>query len=200
MSYHGNDLNNFGVLTARVDGLSFFPVQLCIMLIEVIQEELSVAYLQAIAGRVNVCVSRGRDVGVDGTLHKIRPFTDGYFLDQFDLAFQLKSTTAWYCSGTSIKYDLKVPIHNKIVERNNEFREKGGTPCLLILYCMPDNQEEWLDVDDEKLLMRKCCYWQMLTGARTDNDRTIRIEIPENQTLTPESLLELFDMRREGTL
>jgi hypothetical protein len=46
--------------------------------------------------------------------------------------------------------------------------------------------------------MKNCCYWCQITGAPTDNDRTIRIEIPVANLLTPDTIAQLLAKAEAG--
>jgi hypothetical protein len=168
----------------------------------VIEEDLSLAYIQAVAGRVNVDVAfTRRDMGVDGTFRQLVSYESRRCHGPFSIDFQLKASVRWDCDDAAVKYDLKADAHNMLVRRNSEYAQTlRGAPLLLLLLCMPRSQDHWIDVSEEELLLRKCCYWAMLHGSPTQNAASVRIEIPRRQTLTPDSLLELFDRVEAGTL
>jgi hypothetical protein len=190
---------------AHHDHLDFprvIRVHLHILIISKVEEHLSLAYLRAVAGRVNVALAEYScfDVGIDGILSRVRQTPFGYYPDSRNIHFQLKSTFNLLRAKGAVKLDVEAKSYNKIVHGNSEFRTIGGSPCILIVYCLPKSEEEWLDVNDERLIMRECCYWGLLEGDPTENDRKYRVTIPERQKLTPVSLLGIFDRMSEGSL
>ena len=65
---------------------------------------------------------------------------------------------------------------------------------------LPPDAAEWLVHSEDELLLRRCCYWWMVTGEWSDNSRTVRIRIPRGQQLTPDRLTALFQQLKDGTL
>lgn len=142
------------------------------------KENLSRAYIQAIAGRAGLNVKLEQNVqefdyGVDGTVRRIS-LIDGKREDTgFCLDFQAKATTQWRYDGDDVIYRIKASSYNTIVRQNSR---KGALPRILILMCLPTDPTTWLDVDEERLQLRKCSYWERLVGdPTTDTHRTIRI-------------------------
>jgi len=171
---------------------------------EHIQEDLSRAYIQAVAAKagVNVALSaRAHDYGVDGTFHQveIRPESrDGKAYGRrcesgFCLDFQAKSSTSWDEKEGEIVYDLEAKTYNDLVSR-----AKSATPIILILMCLPSDEKQWLVWSEEELLLRKCGYWHRLTGERTGNTGTTRIRIPKSQQLDPAAIIGLLESVEAG--
>jgi hypothetical protein len=165
-----------------------------------IMETLSRAYVQAIAGGAGLNLkleqtAREFDYGVDGTFHPIKPLQGKLVESGFPLDFQVKATTNWTLDSTHVIHSMKAIAYNKMVDRNNE---KGATPKLLILMCLPKETMRWLETDEDRLLLRKCCYWERLTGDLTNNLDNITIRIPRNQRLIPEMVVELLAKVKSG--
>jgi hypothetical protein len=98
------------------------------------------------------------------------------------LQFQLKSTVNWALRRDHIIYDMEANAYNKLV--NAEGR-------LLILYCLPDNIDEWVNATEEEIILRKCCYWAYVTGPFCSGSSK-RIYIPKDQLFVPSCLKELL--------
>jgi hypothetical protein len=163
-----------------------------------IAEDLSRAYVQAVAAKAGVNLStRVHDYGVDGTFHPIRIIGGRRVEAGFPLDFQLKASKNWAISEDHVVYDLEAKTYNDLVVRK---RASGAALCILILLCLPENPQEWLDLDEERLLLRKCCYWEYLKGDPSENTQTVRIRIPTAQRLSPESLLALLERVKGGDL
>ena len=163
-----------------------------------IQEGLSRAYVQAVAARAGLNIGSPQlDYGVDGTFGRIhtvagRRLQSGIYVD-----FQLKSTFKWRTIGADVSYDLEAKTYNDLINRN----ERSKTvPLLLILLCLPRNTAEWLEITEESLVIRRCCYWALVTGEPTRNKRAKRIKIPKSQVLTPDALNRLLDAVEKGVL
>lgn len=163
-------------------------------------ESLSRAYLQAVAAMagLNVRLEQNThtfDYGVDGTFYPIKRLGRTLVNSGFPLDFQLKATTNWRYYADDVIYGMKVEAYNKIVDRNNENR---AVPQILILFCLPANSLEWLNHDEDRLMLRKCCYWKRLTGVLSPNMAQIAVRIPRSQQLTINSLLQLLENVRLG--
>lgn len=167
-----------------------------------IMESISRAYIQAIAGVAGLNLSirineREFDYGMDGTFHSITIRNRRRVEAGFPLDFQLKASKNWSCNNKFIYYDLEVKTFNDLVNRNSI---NGAVPSILILLCLPPNIDEWVETDEDKLLLRKCCYWKLIKGKQTRNNKTIRVTISRKQRLTSESLVELIDKVKLGAL
>lgn len=153
-----------------------------------IQERLSVAYVSAIVARAgaNFMQLNGSEYGIDGTIQHVRKLPNGKFTNtgwHFDC--QLKATIDWIERPDAIVYDLDVDAYNKLVGWE-------GSLCILVLFRMPKNEDEWLYVNEQSLLLRNCCYWKRLRGQTSTNSRSVRIEIPRVNLFTPDTVNSLL--------
>jgi hypothetical protein len=165
-----------------------------------IQEDLSRAYVQAVAAKTGVLVSingRSHDYGVDGTFHQVSLLKGKRLETGFNLDFQCKASTQWDREEEHIVYDLESQAFNGLVARS---KRTGATPFVLILMCLSDEESDWFELDEDQLLLRKCCYWHRLTGEETDNTTSRRIRIPRHQVLQPTALASLLDQVERGIL
>jgi hypothetical protein len=174
-----------------------------------IQEDLSRAYIQAVAAKAGVNVTIGaqaHDYGVDGTFHQvaIRPQVDSHgklrqrrLNSGFNLEFQCKASKDWGEAPDAIVYDLEVKTYNDLIFRANN---RTATPLVLILMCLPAAEDDWLLLSEHQLLLRKCCYWHRLSGAESDNLDKKRVRIPKIQALTPDAVNVLLLQVEQGVL
>jgi hypothetical protein len=154
-------------------------------------ELLSRAYVQAVAGHARLNLEwRGRefDYGVDGTFRPLTSIRGELVESGSSLDFQLKSTTNCRVDTSHVTYSMEAGAYNKIVDRNNG---RATTSQILILLCLPKSSLEWLENNEEQLLLRKCCYWHRLTGDLTDNKSNVIVRIPRTQILNSVALLDL---------
>jgi hypothetical protein len=65
-----------------------------------------------------------------------------------------------------------------------------------VLFILPSNEEEWLTLDDNALILRKCAYWFVPndTDSMTENENSRRIAIPTSQMIGIETLPQLFEI------
>jgi len=166
------------------------------MTVNLVMEELSKDYIMALAHRFGYFNFSGRDFGVD--LHLRRSLVDAatnrHYDDGSGIDVQLKSVMEKYIkrTNTHIKYNLSVKNYNDMVRRMG--RLNGAIPLILIVFIFPDNRDEWLDVDSEKLTLRKCAYWYTLNknAKLTTNKNSVLIDIPHENRIELGFFPELF--------
>jgi hypothetical protein len=161
------------------------------------KERISVVYAMAIAARAGVSFNpKGiPEYGTDAYFAHVNMLKDGSFSDTgYILNCQLKSTTDYSINNGEVIYDIESEAYNKLVTW------EGTTPIILVLLCLPKEIKEWMEFDESQLILRKCCYWMIVTGEPTTNSSSIRIRIPRGQCFTPEALLELFVKIRLGEI
>jgi hypothetical protein len=161
-----------------------------------IEEGLSRAYVRAIASRAGVNIGGLEfDYGMDGTFRTIYVINRRRVTGGFSIDFQLKASTRWILDDIHIRYDLEAKTYNDLVTRSNIPR---AAPLILVLLCLPVNPEQWLENNEEQLVLRKCCYWTRLVGTQTNNTESHRIRIPRDQLLTSESLTSMLRLVENG--
>jgi hypothetical protein len=158
------------------------------------EECLSLAYVHALAGNAGVSLSAQRvhDYGIDGTFRSIkivgtRRVESGYSVD-----FQMKATINWEHQGTDVAYDLEAKTYNDMVGRDTE-----ATTCILILLCLPPDADDWINSDEERMILQHCCYWTRLQGPVTVNSSKKRIWIPRSNALTSDAIAAILDAERD---
>ena len=165
--------------------------------IQSIEESLSIAYVSALVARAGATMDLiSQDYGVDLSVRRIDSL-NGKKMDM-GVAFdcQLKASINWGRSDGEIIYDLEVDTYNKIIYRHNN----SSSLCLLVILCLPKNNEEWLEITPDSLILRENCYYVFLNGASTENKSRIRIKIPESQRLTPEVITNLIENVKTGQI
>ncbi len=157
-----------------------------------IEEDLSRAYVQAIAARAGINLSlreRSHDYGIDGTFHQVSYRDGGREESGFSLDFQLKASINAAVNEQHVIYDLDAKTFNSLVERA---ARKHTCPAILILLVLPQDSADWLALSEEQLVLKRCCYWTTITGALTSNAASKSIRISRSHQLTPEKLTSLI--------
>ena len=158
------------------------------------QESLSRSYIHAIAGSagVNLHVGLEFDYGFDGTFRPViirgeRRVESGIHVD-----FQLKCTTNWTFEGDQVAYNIESKTYNDFVTRPAALMK-----CVLILLCVPEDDSQWVDINEGCMTLKHCCYFSFLSGQDTNNNNsTKKILIPRTNLLTVTALKDLLDQER----
>jgi hypothetical protein len=163
------------------------------------QECLSRAYVQALAAKagVNLTVQRLLDYGIDGSFHAVKIKDNTRIESGCSLRFQLKASVNWFydATGQHVVYDLEAKTYNHLCSQEPEEEE-----CILILLCLHSDADSWLQVTEQSLVLRHCCYWHRISGASTTNKNTKRIEIPRANLLTADAVGQLLADERQRRL
>ena len=147
-----------------------------------IQEQLSLSYVRSVVFRAGLRLSTPDvdDHGIDGTI--VNPERRG--INRIDV--QLKATTRYVIGPTAISYDLRVEDYNRLTPDDD-------VPRVLILFIMPDDEEQWLAQSEDELCLRKCAYWVPLMGMSvSSNSSTVRVSVPVTNVFDQDGLHEMF--------
>ena len=153
-----------------------------------IQEQLSKAVAITVAARAGMNVAwPEKDYGIDGTFRSVK-IVRGKRVDAgHPIDFQLKASINCEIRPDHIAYDCEAATFNSLAER----AEDDGAPCLLLVLCMPTDRLSWLVIDEEKITLKRCCYWYHITESQVDNNQSKRIFIPRSQLFTAEALTDI---------
>ncbi len=154
------------------------------------EEDLSKAYVLAVGAKAGLIVrfTDGHDYTVDGSLHEVSILNGKRHESGFSFEFQLKASKNCIVKESSIAYDFDADTYNYLCERA---KTKHTTPIILLLLVLPENEEEWLSISTDQLILKKACYWMKIDGKFTENSETKRISIPQEH---------LFDVSAVQTL
>jgi len=157
---------------------------------QTIEELLSVSCVSAIIARSGCAPSvPSKDYGVDLEVRNIgmnagQRVDLGYILD-----LQLKATINWEIKIDHVVFDIEADAYNKLVFR----RDNASVPCALVVCCLPKDESAWINVCEDELVFRKCCYYYFIDGPATPNGSSKRLYIPRTQLLTPDAINDLKD-------
>ena len=149
------------------------------------KEQFSYAYIKllaSISGLAVIEAARPLDnVGIDITI-RAPGMIRGILSPSIDA--QVKCTATDVRKSTVIKYPLPVNNYRTLIS-------KSVTPQILIIVTVPTQIEDYVNILDlqNETLVKSCAYWISLKGRQdTKNDKTITIDIPRENVLTPDVL------------
>ena len=155
------------------------------------EEGLSRAYAHAVAaqaGYVTAVYDQDRD-GVD-----MRIQAGGDMRPALDL--QLKATV-----------NLGIPdddgyLHFPLRLRNyNLLRIETQTPRLLVVLDLPKEEEQWMSITSDELVLRRRAYWLSLKGYHgTRNRSSVTVDIPASNLFNVDNLPDLMEQSRSGRI
>jgi hypothetical protein len=155
-----------------------------------IKSELSYAYLHAVASRSGCDCEWSRrhsdNWGVDARVHVKERFGSAP-LTRFTVEVQLKATSQ-EPSLQGDRYSFWVPAKNY-----DELRATDANNYqLLVVFFMPENPVHWLDCTEERLIAKRCAYWQSLYDAPPGSPTGQTIYIPRTNVLSVEGFRVLL--------
>jgi len=154
-----------------------------------VQEALSDVYVCAIASAAGYAVAHknldfdGVDLTIDagGTL---RPRLD----------VQLKATINLDGAGHAFSYFCPKRNHDLL-------RLPTQTPRILVVLHLPRNQDEWITITAQELILRYSAYWHSLKGEEeTENKEGCTVHIPKANRLDVPALRDLMEKSRTGSI
>jgi len=158
------------------------------------KEEFSRAYICAIAAQLgyNSGDFRVDDDSVDimfkakydGRTSKIR---------NPHIHFQLKSTITPFSEDGCLHYPLKIKNYNDLRGDNR------ANPSYLVVLCVPEDENNWIEIKPEEMLLRYSAYWFSLKDKpAVKNAKSVTVKIPKLQKLDKTTFKMLMDKASEG--
>ena len=142
------------------------------------KEEFSRAFVQAIAAQVGCkhIQESVDDSSIDMTLTMDGIQGQDALLSSVDLKLQLKCTSQDIGHNNILTFNLNKKNYDDLRVTNIL------VPRILVVVCVPENIEEWIYHDSEKICLFRSAYWYSLRNASESNNSTsIAIKIPLNQ-------------------
>lgn len=167
---------------------------------EEIKEELSNQYIGILASFKGFMLDKPRkDKGIDFELSRVSTFTNllGHkevLPDSKAIHIQMKCTTMSRVSFTDkfVSYPLEARTYDKLVFRNNN---PHNAPLILILFVLPSDKPEWVEVEPNRLIFRHSAYWFLPDpkAELTANASSIQVKIPLENRFVLETIPDLFN-------
>ena len=149
--------------------------------------ELSYAYLAALSAIAGYTCQKGPQPD-KGSVDAI-VMSGGSMASQFDV--QLKATSS--------PNRLKDGLHFRLKRKNyDDMRRDRTCRIYLVVLELPAESTQWLECSTEELLLRRCAWWQSLSGYPEIDTKTKVVVIPESQQLDVDAMRGLMDLARQG--
>lgn len=154
------------------------------------EEALSRAYAHAVASGAGY-VTAAYDIDRDGVDLRIQ----GGGTMRPALELQLKATINLRTADDGF-YHFPLAIRNYDL-----LRIETQTPRLLVVLDLPREQERWMSVNAEELVLRRRAYWLNLRGfKKTPNQESVTVKIPAANVFNVENLHILMAQSRAGRI
>lgn len=149
---------------------------------EQIKERISEGFVRLIAAHGGYGCSRleqdqGVDLVIEGVSSYQRNGRQRFLSNGKAVHIQLKATTesSVVFSDDSLSYDLEAKNFNDLIDRLHG----GPIPLVLIVFVLPADKTQWINVTADNLVLRKRAYWfrPSLDETQTQNGSTKRIRI-----------------------
>jgi hypothetical protein len=157
-----------------------------------IEEQLSLAYVRAVAARAGYTTAvpnpdrAGIDLCIQALGGGMRPAVD----------LQLKATISLGRPNgdRNFRFPLKSNNHNSLCGLSQR-------PRLLVVLDLPDNKDLWMTIDVEGLTLLRRAYWLSLRDhEETENKYSITVYIPEHNVFDVDGLHDIMQMSNDGVL
>lgn len=164
---------------------------------EHIKEAISLRYIELVAAyngykSSSASPDYGTDLDIKEVDFRLENDHKRYLDTGRELKFQLKATTenSIIVDGDLIKYDLNASTYNDLLSRRY-----SKNPLILILFVLPSDRFNWLNISDDELIAKKCAYWFIPenTELLTPNTGKKRIAVNKNNFISNETLNHLFE-------
>lgn len=154
------------------------------------EERLSMAYAHAVAARAGYTTAI-YDLDRDGVDLRIQ--AGGAMRPALD--FQLKATINLRQAGDeSLRFPLPVRNYDLL-------RTRTQTPRLLVVLDLPRDEQQWLTITEDELIIRHRAYWCNLVGEEEKATRkSVTVPIPRKNRFDVTGLQDLMERSRTGVI
>lgn len=159
-----------------------------------IKEDISRSFLEIIANRTGYYSwTAKKDFGVDVRYTKSVADNHRYLEQPWCVSIQLKSTTEKGVTVVDdyIKYPLEAKTYNDLVSMSRHV-----IPLILVLFILPENENEWVKLTSNDLVVKKCAYWFTLENGteKTTNTHKVTISIPQSNLIDLSFFNNLYNL------
>ena len=156
-----------------------------------IKEQLSYAYIHALSSRIGfqcACLHHPDRDSIDAQISGRGLLENDSTLRSPVLHLQLKAKPTTI--GIAPTFSFQVARKNY-----DDLRQKSHVPKLLVVFIMPMLEQDWLCVDSDHMITRKCAYWHNLLGEPSivpDTQGSKSVNISTSNLLDMDSLRKLM--------
>ncbi len=158
------------------------------------QEEISKAYLQAVAAKCGFTIaSWSQDHGcVDATVGAVGILGTGT-VSSPKIDVQLKAT-----SQERVEHDdfVSCPLE---IDHYDYLRAQTHIPHLLVVLLLPSDINDCVVHSVDELIIRRCAYWVKMTGMPPVTTASTTVRLPKANVFSPENLQRIMTQISEGT-
>jgi hypothetical protein len=157
------------------------------------QEEFSRAYVCALSALLGFNATKPNvdNDSIDLYVTAKYPITCMRRSPQIDL--QLKCTMTSFSEDAALHFPLPIKNYEDLQGSNI------ANPRYLVVLCVPELEESWIEMKQEEMILRYSAYWFSLRNTPAiKNRKTVTIKIPKSQKLDKESFKLLMDKASEG--
>jgi hypothetical protein len=158
-----------------------------------LQSEFGIAYVRAVAHAAGFFTQEAnRLVDADGVDLTVFQRGTGGVVRSPRLDLQVK-TTATSPVIDPFPHDLEAKNHQELTST------EWQVPRILVVVVVPPLPPDWVEADEDRLVLRRCGYWLSLRGnAPTTNTSTQRVQIPRAQVFHVAPLRALMAQVQAG--
>lgn len=152
------------------------------------KQQLSVAYVHAVAARAGYAcqVKVPDEESVDVLISACGRVHETSVIGSPRLEVQLKASSTLQLKADHVSF----PLPRKTYE---DLRADALVPKLLVVLMLPEDPREWLDVNEERMIVKRSAYWASLAGEpATSNTTKVSVRMPRSQRFTVDQLQELM--------
>ncbi|WNG23794.1 DUF4365 domain-containing protein [Cystobacter fuscus] len=136
------------------------------------KEQFSIAYVHAVASAAGVITSPMNHVDRLSVDIKLTGMPPAYPRCP-EVNVQLKCTSNFELDEHDFGFPLPIKNYDDLRDDNL------SVPRILIVLLVPKNIQDWLDIDESRMLARNCAYWHSLRGELpTTNKETVTVRVP----------------------
>ena len=92
------------------------------------------------------------------------------------------------CTGQDVRGNTELAF--RLSRKNYDDLRLADTlvPRILIVVFVPESIETWIEITEDRMLLRHCGYWYSLYGAAPVDSATVTVHIPRANLFDPETL------------
>ncbi len=157
------------------------------------KEEISRAYVHAVAARCGFAVSNwSQDQGCVDVSIGASSALGGGTLEDPRIDLQLKCTSdTHHLREDHVAWQLSRPHYDKL-------RARSSTPKLLVLLVLPELEAEWMQHSTDSLIIRRCAWWLPMAGMPSINTESKVVHLPRTNVFSPEQLRSMMERVSRG--